>query len=66
VVQMCLDAQGVQDRVAVLELELSVAKTYREKLETKTRASMDQAHSLFVEAYRELGVTTPFDRSRKS
>lgn len=63
---MCLDAQGVQDRVAVLELELSVAKTYREKLETKTRVSMDQAHSLFVEAYRELGVTTPFDRSRKS
>lgn len=44
----------MRDHVVVLELELSNAKVYREKLEADTQAGMDQAHSLFP--YRYLGT----------
>jgi hypothetical protein len=37
---------------------------YFEKMEASTRAGVEWAHALFVDAYRELGTrTTPFDKS---
>jgi hypothetical protein len=37
---------------------------YREKVEAATRAGVDRTHTLFVEAYRDLGMqTAPFDKS---
>jgi hypothetical protein len=46
-------------------LELKSLRNYSEKTEASTRSGIEQAHMLFVDAYRELGAqTTPFDRSR--
>jgi hypothetical protein len=37
---------------------------YREKMESATRDRVDRAHTLFVDAYRDLGaLTAPFDKS---
>jgi hypothetical protein len=53
----------MQDRVAALEVELTNVKTFREKLEDDARASVKWAHSLFVEAYCDLGAeATPLNR----
>lgn len=57
-------AQGTQERATMLESELLAVKAYHEKLEVDTRAGVDRVHSLFVEAYHDLGaVTMPNDMS---
>jgi hypothetical protein len=46
------------------ESELKSLLSYTEKTEASTRAGVECAHTLFVDAYRELGAqTAPFDRS---
>jgi chromosome segregation ATPase len=51
-------------RVTDKESELKILCSYSEKTEAYTRADVERAHMLFVDAYRELGVqTAPFDRS---
>jgi hypothetical protein len=49
--------------ITALELEARTSKAHREKVEVVTQA-MDHAHTLFVEAYHDLGVEiAPFDKS---
>jgi hypothetical protein len=37
---------------------------HRERIESSTRAGVERAHTLFVDAYRDLGEqTAPFDKS---
>lgn len=58
-------SQVTRERVVTLELEARNAKTYHKRVETATRAGVDQAHALFVDSYHDLGAkTTPVDRSR--
>jgi hypothetical protein len=39
-------------------------RAYRERVEATTRVGVDQAHTLFVDAYRDLGAQmAPFDKS---
>jgi hypothetical protein len=39
-------------------------RAYRERTESATRAGVDRAHTIFVDAYRDLGAqTAPFDKS---
>jgi hypothetical protein len=46
-----------------LELELKNMRGHRERTESSTRARVDRAHTLFVDAYRDLGTqTAPFDK----
>jgi hypothetical protein len=50
--------------VADVDLELKSLRSYTEKTEASTRTGVERAHTLFVDAYRELDAqTTPFDRS---
>jgi hypothetical protein len=59
-----METQVAPERVAELELEVRNARTYHERVEAATRVGVDQAHTLFIDAYHDLGVeTTPFDRS---
>jgi hypothetical protein len=47
-------------------LGLKSLRSYTEKAEASTRVGVEWAHTLFVNAYRELGTrTAPFDRSGK-
>jgi hypothetical protein len=47
-----------------MELELRNIRNHCEKTEASTHARVKRAHTLFVEAYRELGTqTAPFDKS---
>jgi hypothetical protein len=51
-------------RITDKESELKSLRSYSEKTEASTHAGVERAHTLFVEAYRELGTqTAPFDRS---
>jgi hypothetical protein len=67
----CVEAEVVRaeaklalKRAADKELELESLHSYCEKTEASTRVGVERAHTLFVEAYRELGAhTTPFDKS---
>jgi hypothetical protein len=39
-------------------------RDHRERTESATRAGVDRAHMLFVDAYRDLGAqTAPFDKT---
>ena len=39
-------------------------RSHHEKTESTTRAGVERAHTLFVDAYRDLGAqATPFDKS---
>jgi regulator of replication initiation timing len=59
-----IETQFTRERVAELELEARNTRTHHERVEAATRASVDQAHTLFVYAYHDLGVEiAPFDRS---
>jgi hypothetical protein len=47
-----------------VESGLKSLRSYTEKTEASTRAGVERAHTLFVDAYRELSTrTTPFDKS---
>jgi hypothetical protein len=60
------EAKLALKRVADKESELKSVRNYCEKTKASTRAGVERAHTLFVEAYRELGAqTAPFDKSRK-
>jgi hypothetical protein len=49
-----------------MELELRNICSHRETMESSTRTGVERAHTLFVDAYRELGAqTAPFDESRE-
>jgi hypothetical protein len=51
-------------RVADLQLEVRNMRGYHEKTELATRTRVDQTHTLFVDAYHDLGTqTAPFDKS---
>lgn len=48
--------------ITVLELEARTSKAHHEKVEVVTQA-MDRTHTLFVEAYHDLGAEiAPFDK----
>jgi hypothetical protein len=58
------EAQALRKRATELELEVKSMCAYRDKTESATRSWVDRAHTLFVDAYRDLGAqTTPFDKS---
>jgi chromosome segregation ATPase len=51
-------AQAACKRVADLELELKNMHGHRERIESSTCARVDRTHTLFVDAYRDLGTQT--------
>jgi hypothetical protein len=58
------EAQAARKRAADMELELKNIRAHHEKTESFTRTGVERAHTLFVDAYHELGAqTTPFDES---
>lgn len=58
------EAHAARKHAADLELELKSMCNHHERMESATRAGVERAHTLFVDAYRELGTqTTPFDKS---
>jgi regulator of replication initiation timing len=59
------EAQAARKRVGELELEVKSMHANRERTESATRAGVDQAHTLFVDAYRDLGAQTAPSTSRK-
>jgi chromosome segregation ATPase len=53
-------------RAVDAESRLKSLHSYTEKTEASTHTGVERAHTLFVDAYRELGArTAPFDRSGK-
>jgi 3-phenylpropionate/cinnamic acid dioxygenase small subunit len=50
------EAQDTRQCAAGLELEVRNMCAYREKMESATRVEVDRAHTLFVDAYRDLGA----------
>lgn len=59
-----METQVTQKRVAELELEVKNTRTHHERVEATTRADVDRAHTLFVDAHHDLGAeTTRFDKS---
>jgi hypothetical protein len=63
---MRTEVELARKRAADKESELKGVRSYCEKMEASTRVGVERAHTLFVEAYRELGAqTAPFDRSRE-
>jgi hypothetical protein len=58
------EAQAARTRTADMELELRNIRSHRKKTESNTRAGVELAHTLFVEAYCELGAQiAPSDES---
>jgi chromosome segregation ATPase len=58
------EAQATRKRAVEVELEVKSMHACRERAESATRAGVDRSHTLFVDAYRDLGTqTTPFDKS---
>jgi hypothetical protein len=58
------EAQDANKRDADLMLELKSMRSHRERTESSTRAGVERAHTLFVDAYCDLGAqTVPFDKS---
>ena len=53
---MRAEAELALKRAADKELELESLHSYCEKTEASTRAGVERAHMLFVEAYRQLGT----------
>jgi hypothetical protein len=61
---MHAEAKRALKRAADKESELKSLRSYCEKTEASTHAGVERAHTLFVEAYSELGAqTAPFDKS---
>jgi hypothetical protein len=59
-----VEAQAARKRTADLEVELKNMRGHHERTEFSTRAGVERAHMLFVDAYRDLGAqTTLFDKS---
>jgi hypothetical protein len=62
----CAEVSLALKRAADAELGLKSLRSYTEKMEASTRARVERAHTLFVDAYHDLGArTAPFDRSSK-
>jgi hypothetical protein len=62
----CAEVSLALKRAADAELGLKSLCSYTEKMEASTRARVERAHTLFVDAYHDLGAwTAPFDRSSK-
>jgi hypothetical protein len=60
------EAQAARKRVADLELKLKNMRGHHEKTESAIRVGVDRAHTLFVDAYRDLGAqTAPLDKSEE-
>jgi hypothetical protein len=58
------EAELALKRAVDKESELKSVRNYCEKTKASTRAGVERAHTLFVEAYRELGAqTAPSDKS---
>jgi chromosome segregation ATPase len=51
-------AQAARKYVADLELELKNMHDHHKKTESTTRAGVDRVHTLFVDAYHDLGAQT--------
>ena len=61
---MHAEAELARKRATDKETELKGIRSYCEKTEASTRAGVERVHTLFVEAYSELGAqTAPFDKS---
>jgi hypothetical protein len=61
---MRAEAELSLKRATDKESELKSLRKYCEKTEASTRAGVERAHTLFVEAYHELGaLIAPFDKS---
>jgi hypothetical protein len=57
------EAEIARKHAADAESKLRNIRNHCEKTEVSTRAGVERAHTLFVEAYRELGArTAPFDK----
>ena len=57
-------ARAAHKRTTDLELEMKNMHGHRERTESSTHAGVEQAHTLFVDVYRDLGAqTAPFDES---
>jgi hypothetical protein len=50
------EAQATRKRATGLELEVRNMHAYHEKAESATRAGVNRAHTLFVDAYHDLDV----------
>jgi uncharacterized protein (UPF0335 family) len=58
------EAQAARKRATDLELEPKSMRSHRENTESSTSAGVERAHTLFMDAYHDLGAqTTPFDKS---
>lgn len=51
-----VEAQATQKRTAKLELEVKNMRAYYEKVDATMRVGVDRAHTLFINAYRDLGA----------
>jgi hypothetical protein len=57
-------AQAARKRAADLELELKNMHDHHERTVSSSHVGVDRAHTLFVDAYHDLGTqTAPFDKS---
>ena len=57
-------ARAAHKRTTDLELEMKNMHGRRERTESSTHAGVEQAHTLFVDVYRDLGAqTAPFEES---
>jgi cell division septum initiation protein DivIVA len=50
------EAQADHKRTTELELKVKGMRAYHERVEATTRVGVDQAHTLFVDAYYDLGA----------
>jgi hypothetical protein len=58
------EAHATHKRATDLELELKSMRSHHERTESSTHAGVECAHTLFVDAYHDLGAqTAPFDKS---
>jgi predicted nucleic acid-binding Zn-ribbon protein len=58
------EAETARKCTTDMELELRNICSHHEKTESSTSVGVERAHTLFVDAYRELGAqTVPFDES---
>jgi predicted nucleic acid-binding Zn-ribbon protein len=59
------EAQAARKRTGELELEVKDMHANHERVEATTRVGVDQAHTLFVDAYRDLGADDPLRQIRR-
>jgi hypothetical protein len=59
-----VEAEIARKRATDMESEVRNIRSHYEMMEASTRAGVERAHTLFVEAYLEFGAqTAPFDKS---